>query len=124
MKTSKTLFALLAAALLGAATLFSSPAPSAAWAFERVQGQDKAGKNCERIDTPGSSTFGKCENVCKDKEITRDAPNNRWVCKASKVVVNRTPITRVPGVKLQEQNANPNPQRQTPDAAKVGKAKK
>jgi len=70
---------LLAAALLCALAWLAAPAATAA--FE-TKGEDKTGQNCERIDSPGSSTFGKCENVCAGKEVTRDALNNRWVCKA------------------------------------------
>src|SRR5262245_33338310 len=96
MKTTnfKTSLAIIGAVLLSAAALISPQSPASALAFEKKQGQDVAGKNCERIDTPGSSTFGKCENVCKDKEVTRDAPNNRWVCKASKALVSRPGIDR------------------------------
>ncbi|MBI1764616.1 MAG: hypothetical protein HYR56_24600 [Acidobacteria bacterium] len=92
----RILFTFVNAALLYAATLMVTPLPPSVTAFERVQGQDKAGKNCERIDSPGSSTFGKCENVCKDKEVTRDAPNNRWVCKAAKTVGAQTGANHVP----------------------------
>jgi hypothetical protein len=66
----KTLCAVFAAGLLSAATFISSQSPTSALAFDNKQGQDVAGKDCERIDTPKSSTFGKCENVCKDKEVT------------------------------------------------------
>lgn len=59
-----------------------------------VLGQDKTGKDCERKETNGGSTFGKCETICKDKEVTRDALNNRWVCKAS-LVVTRPPFLEV-----------------------------
>ena len=58
-------------------------------AFDKKLGQDVTGKNCERKDTSESSTFGKCESVCKDKEVTRDAENNRWVCSAAKSVGTR-----------------------------------
>jgi len=46
------------------------------------KGQDKKGQKCERQEKNGS-TFGNCESptICKDKEVTRDALNNRWVCK-------------------------------------------
>lgn len=43
-------------------------------------GLDKAGKNCDRIEADGSSTYGKCETVCPYKPVTRDTVNNRWVC--------------------------------------------
>lgn len=63
----------------------------------QVQGQDKIGKKCERKEMNGTSTFGNCENVCDGKDVTRDALNNRWVCKASLVVdtsfVRRSPMT-------------------------------
>ena len=127
MKTNQTkLFTtIFTTALLGAALLLATPAPRTALAFEKVQGQDKTGKNCERVDTPGSSTFGKCENVCKDKEVTRDALNNRWVCKAS-VRVSTTPLTdRVKGsAQVVEAVPNPKPKQPATVGAKAGKAKK
>ena len=44
-------------------------------------GGDYAGQNCEQKIDGGSSKFGKCENVCKDQEVTgKDRVNNRWVC--------------------------------------------
>src|SRR5215475_13686680 len=108
-----TLRAVIGAGLLSAATIINSQSPMSALAFEKKLGQDVAGKNCERIDTPESSTFGKCENVCKDKEVTRDAENNRWVCKASKTVGSRPGVERAPiGGKLQDPGANPNPKQQ------------
>jgi len=115
MKTTnyRTLFAVVSAFLLSAASLILSQSPISALAFEKILGQAVAGKNCERIDTPESSTFGKCENVCKDKEVTRDAENNRWVCKASKTVGSRPGVERAPiGGKLQDPGANPNPKQQ------------
>lgn len=127
MKTTnfKTLFAVLSAGLLSAATLISSQSPASALVFEKKLGQDVAGKNCERIDTPESSTFGKCENVCKDKEVTRDAENNRWVCKAAKTVGGRPRVEKVPiGGKLENAGGNPNPKQQAPTGSKTGKAKK
>lgn len=127
MKASyyKTLCAVLSAVLLYAATLISSQSSSSAFALEKVVGQDKAGKNCERIDTPESSTFGKCENVCKDKDVTRDAENNRWVCKASKAIVTRPRGDKAPVVdKAQDPTPKPTPKRLTPAETKAGKAKK
>jgi hypothetical protein len=127
MKTTnfKTLFAVLGAGLLSAATLISSQSPASVMAFEKKQGQDVAGKNCERIDTPESSTFGKCENVCKDKEVTRDAANNRWVCNAAKTVGGRPRVDKVPiGGKLEISGANPSPKQQAPTGSKTAKAKK
>ncbi len=59
-----------------------------------MKGEDKTGKNCEREEKNGSSTFGKCESVCKGKELTRDALNNRWVCKAS--AIGRNPLGWLP----------------------------
>lgn len=127
MKTNHTKFFLsfISTALLFAVTLFVTPLPQNALAFEKVQGQDKTGKNCERIDTPGSSTFGKCENVCKDKEVTRDAPNNRWVCKATKVTGAQTGLNHVP-LNGQVLDAGNQPSTKAPRAegVKAGKAKK
>ncbi len=121
----KTLCAIVSAGLLGAAALISSQSPSAVLAFEKKLGQDVAGKNCERVDTPESSTFGKCENVCKDKEVTRDAENNRWVCKASKTVGSRPRPEKFPvGDKAQDPAPNPTPKRQPPTGPLAGKAKK
>ena len=127
MKTNRTkiFFAIANAALLYAATLIVTPLPPNVAAFERVTGQDKAGKNCERIDTPGSSTFGKCENVCKDKEVTRDAPNNRWVCKASKVSSAQTGATHgsVNG-QAQDGGSQASPKATRADSGKASKSKK
>lgn len=108
--------------LLVGAALLVLPLPQNAAAFERVQGQDKAGKNCERKDTSGSSTFGRCENVCKDKEVTRDAPNNRWVCQAYKSTV-KSQAQQAPsnGGVLE---AGPKPKPPRTEGAKAGKAKK
>src|SRR5689334_17878589 len=128
MKTtnSKTLFAFTGAILLCTATLLSPSAPLAAFAFEKVQGQDKTGKNCERVDTAGSSTFGKCESVCKGKDVTRDAPNNRWVCKASKLVVGRPSIEGVPSDAKSEQapSSSSSSDQQGGSETKTRKAKK
>ena len=122
---SKTLYAIVAAGLLGAATLISSHSPAAVLAFEKKQGQDVSGKNCERKDTSESSTFGKCENVCKDKEVTRDAENNRWVCKASKAVVSRPDINRAPVDDIvKDSDVKPKPRREPQAGSKTAKAKK
>ncbi len=98
-------------AITGTAAALLTLSPSNVLA-KPVQGQEKTGKNCERKDTSTSSTFGKCESVCKDKDLTRDAPNNRWVCKASSVKVtnpgrillptNTLPIDTLPITKLNE----------------------
>lgn len=110
----KTLLAVVGAVLLSAATLISSQSLKSALAFEKKLGQDVAGKNCERIDTPESSTFGKCENVCKDKEVTRDAVNDRWVCKASKTVGSRPRgEVAIVGGKAQVSGVKLNPRQQT-----------
>jgi hypothetical protein len=128
MKTTnfKTMFAAAGAVLLSAAALISFQSPASALAFDKKkQGQDVTGKNCERVDTPGSSTFGKCENVCKDKEVTRDAENNRWVCKASKAAVSRPRGERAPvGDKVLDPGATSNPRPQTQAGSKAVKAKK
>jgi hypothetical protein len=127
MKTTnfKTLFAAAGAVLLLAAALISSQSPASALAFDKKQGQDVAGKNCERVDTAESSTFGKCENVCKDKEVTRDAENNRWVCKASKAVVSRPSINKAPvGDIVKDSDVKPNPRREPHAGSKTAKAKK
>ena len=127
MKTtiSKTMFAFFSAALLSVTVLLSSQSQTAVLAFEKVQGQDKTGKNCERVDTPESSTFGKCENVCKDKEVTRDAENNRWVCQASKAVVSRPIVGRAPiGGKIEQVSPTPPVKPQMVGATKSGKSKK
>ena len=127
MKATKfiPLRAVLSACLLSAVTLISSHSQNSAMGFDKKLGQDVAGKNCERIDTSESSTFGKCENVCKDKEVTRDAPNNRWVCNASKAVVKRPLVERGPVVvKEQDPGANPPSRRQPPAGIKTVKAKK
>jgi hypothetical protein len=121
----KTLCAVISAGLLSAATFISSQSPTSALAFDNKRGQDLPGKDCERIDTKESSTFGKCENVCKDKEVTRDAPNNRWICKASKAVVARPRVERAPvSDKAQDPGAKPPSKHQPPAASNTGKAKK
>lgn len=121
----KTFCAIAFAGLLSAVALISSQSPAAVMAFDKKQGQDVAGKNCERIDTPESSTFGKCENVCKDKDVTRDAENNRWVCKASKTVGARPRTERIPiGGALQKADATPTPKQHLPAGSKSAKAKK
>jgi hypothetical protein len=127
MKTtnSKTMFAFTGAILLCTAALLSPSAPLTAFAFEQVQGQDKTGKNCERVDTAGSSTFGKCESVCKGKDVTRDAPNNRWVCKASKLVVGRPPVQGAPSdAKSEQASSTSSPDQQGGSETKTRKAKK
>jgi hypothetical protein len=73
------LLTIAGAALLCVATWMA--APSETVVSVTVKGQDKAGKNCERVDPKGGSVFGKCERVCKDLEVVRDAGNKRWVCK-------------------------------------------
>ncbi len=121
----KTLCAGVIAGLLCASALISSQSPAGVLAFEKKLGQDVAGKNCERIDTAESSTFGKCENVCKDKEVTRDAPNNRWVCKAAKAAGARPRGERAPVVdKAQDPAVKPTPRRPPLAETKAGKAKK
>ena len=85
MKTNyfRTLLTVVTTALLCAMTFIS------ALAFEtkkRTKGQDVGDSNCERIDTPESSTFGKCKSVCKDKDVTWDAVGRRYVCSASRTV--------------------------------------
>lgn len=127
MKTTnfKTMLAAVGAVLLLAAALISSQSPASALTFDKKQGQDVSGKNCERVDTAESSTFGKCENVCKDKEVTRDAENNRWVCKATKAAVSRPGIDRAPVVgAVKDSGAAPKPRRQTQADSKTAKSKK
>jgi hypothetical protein len=96
-------------------------------AFDRPkQGQDYTGKNCERIDSAESSTFGKCESVCKDKEITgKDVENNRYICKAAKVVRNPgTKVTNIGEIKDASPSAGtPKPIKQTVNT-KTAKDKK
>lgn len=123
MKTTnqKSLFTFVSTALLGAATLLSVSSNSTALAFEKIQGQDKTGKNCERKDTSESSTFGKCESVCKDKDVTRDAENNRWVCSAAKSAI-RQPNVKAPNAETAQQS-NPTPKPKTPKAVKGSKVK-
>jgi hypothetical protein len=81
-KYGKTLLIAAGAALLCATTWLIAPSETAA--YVTVKGQDVADKKCERVEANGSSTFGKCGSVCKDKEVTRDVPNNRYVCKAAR----------------------------------------
>ncbi len=103
----KSLCAVAGIGLLSA-SLISSQSLTAAMAFEKKTGQDVKGKECERVDTSESSTFGKCENVCKDKEVTRDAPNNRWVCKAGKATVSRPRVDSAPlSDKVKDPGAKP-----------------
>lgn len=121
----KPLCVVISAGLLSAATFISSQSPASALAFDNKQGQDLPGKDCERIDTKESSTFGKCENVCKGKEVTRDAPNNRWVCKATKAVVVRPRVEKAPVLdKAQDPGAKPPTKHQSPATSKTGKANK
>ena len=121
----KTLCAILSVGLVSAVTLIWSHSPAAVLAFDKKLGQDVSGKNCERKDTSESSTFGKCENVCKDKEVTRDAENNRWVCSASKAVVRRPLGERAPiGDKTLAPAATPTPKRQPSVSSQSGKARK
>ena len=63
--------------------------------------------------------------MCKDKEVTRDALNNRWVCKASKAVV-KSPLGQTATVAETAQNpgANPTPKKQPSVRPKAGKIKK
>ena len=75
---SKTL--LIAGISIGMLMLGSSLSYTAA---ER-KGQDVAGRNCERIDSTESSTYGKCENVCKDLVVV-SGPNG-LVCKAKTAI--------------------------------------
>jgi hypothetical protein len=106
------------------ASLISSQSLTAAMAFEKKTGQDVRGKECERIDTAESSTFGKCENVCKDKEVTRDAPNNRWVCKAGKTAVRRPRVDSVPLTDKVKDSGAKSPSKNQPSAGpKTVKAK-
>jgi hypothetical protein len=121
----KKLFAIVIAALLFTATSISlQPNPSAFAFDQKKQGQDYKGKNCERIETKEKSTFGKCESVCKDKEITKkDVENNRYVCKAALTLGDRRPVDRVPvDAKVQDVQGSPKPQ--SPAAPKSGKSKK
>ena len=105
----KTLLTITGAALLCAATWLAAPTGFAAFT---TQGQDHAGKNCERVDSPGSSTFGKCEDVCNGKEVTRDATNNRWVCQGRRVGSPNT--TRPPKGNGGVLGQTPNPSPKTP----------
>ena len=45
------------------------------------QGQNKKDERCE-LKGKNGSTYGKCQIVCKDKNVTKDRVNNRWVCAA------------------------------------------
>ncbi|HKQ80517.1 MAG TPA: hypothetical protein VJ810_42880 [Blastocatellia bacterium] len=120
----KTLCAIISVGLLSAATFISSQSPTSALAFEKKQGQDVKGKNCERVDTKESSTFGKCENVCKDKEVTRDAANNRWVCNATKTVTSRPGIGNAPVLDTVKDPGAKTPSKHQPQTgSKTGKAK-
>jgi hypothetical protein len=124
MKTniSKTFITLAAALLFCAATFLTTTQQTAA--FESVKGEDKTGKKCERKDTPGSSTFGNCETICKGKDVVRDALNNRWVCKVYAVGGAQTGTTLTPlnGQVLDSSTPKPKPPKAA--APKAGKAKK
>jgi hypothetical protein len=109
----KTLLTVAGAALFCAAAWLIAPTETAA--FVTVKGQDVADKKCERVEANGSSTFGKCGSVCKDREVTRDVPNNRYVCNAARI--NHADDVRPPkngGVLHKEQN----PESQSPGATK------
>jgi hypothetical protein len=103
--------AALSAALLCAVTSLATPSPVSAEA--KVQGQDVGDKNCERIDGPESSTFGKCKSVCQGKDVTWDAVGRRYVCKAAKAAI-RTPLGQVVpvGGLVQNPGASQTPTRQ------------
>lgn len=75
---SKTwLIASISIGMLGLGASLSYTAPE-------KKGQDVAGRNCERIDSPESSTFGKCESVCKDLVVVPGM--NGYVCKAKTAI--------------------------------------
>jgi hypothetical protein len=124
----KTLLSVASVALLCATTMISSQSPASALAFETkkpTKGQDVGDKNCERVDTPESSTFGKCKSVCKDKDVTWDAVNRRYVCKAAKSVGGRPFGPKAPVAdKAQASDASPTPKQRQPVGPKSGKAKK
>lgn len=124
----RTLFAFACAALLCAATLISSQSPTSALAFETkkpTKGQDVGDKNCERIDGPESSTFGKCKSVCKDKDVTWDAVGRRYVCKATASAGGRPGAIRVPiGNAVLESRTKLPPKRPQAANPKAVKAKK
>lgn len=94
----RTILTAVVAALLCAATFLSSHAPASALAETKkpTQGQDVGDKNCERIDGPESSTFGKCKSVCKDRNVTWDAVGRRYVCDATKQAGSRPAGVRAP----------------------------
>jgi hypothetical protein len=90
-----------------------------------VKGQDVGDSNCERIDGPESSTFGKCKSVCKDKDVTWDAVGRRYVCSATKSAGSRPLGIRAPiADKVQDVSVSPTPRRQPVADTKSGKAKK
>ncbi len=124
----KTMFAVAVAGLFFAAILISSQPNSLVIADPKKQGQDHTGKNCERIDSKESSTFGKCESVCKDKEIIKkDVENNRYVCNAARVKVTRPLSEKAPtgDVKAQDDKSNSGGTKATaPAAPKATKSKK
>ena len=125
--TSKMFITFAAALLFCAATSLTTTQQTAA--FESVKGEDKTGKKCERKDTPGSSTFGNCETICKGKDVVRDALNNRWVCKVYAVGGAQTGATHTPlnGQVLDGQvfvGSTPKPKPPKAAAPKAGKAKR
>jgi hypothetical protein len=103
MKTNhwKIMYTVVFAVLFGAAAFIATQSNNAVQAFEKKGNDaDIAEKNCERIDTPESSTFGKCKNVCEGKTVTWDAVGRRWVCGA-KAIVKHPPVNRPPGATLE-----------------------
>jgi hypothetical protein len=105
----------------------SISAGSSASAFDvKRQGQDLSGKNCERVDSKESSTFGKCESVCKDKEIVKkDVENNRYICNAA--AITRPPKTHgsIGGTVLENASgAKPSKGAKTEKIEKTEKVKK
>jgi len=55
--------------------LRSRPSPHRLDQAIEAQGQDFPGEKCIRNDGEESSTSGKCENVCKDKEVYSPHPS-------------------------------------------------
>jgi hypothetical protein len=122
----RTLLTVASAAVLCAATFISSQSPSAlAETKKPTKGQDVADKDCERIDGPESSTFGKCGSVCKDKDVTWDAVGRRYVCNASKAIVRRPfgQVAPVGGVLTQDTGTKKPPKYQSGDKAVKAKKK-
>lgn len=125
-KYFRTFSAVACAALLCATTLISSQSLTSALAFETkkpTKGQDVGDSNCERIDGPESSTFGRCKNVCKDKDVTWDAVGRRYVCNATKSA-GRRPFGQVGPFGDKVQDSGRPPKKLPPVAPKSGKAKK